>query len=474
MYNRATKWLVWIIVVILITALGFWGIGYYFIDGNATKPAVAKINGIRITQAEFRVAYNRLQQEQPKLFNTPDASTKIKQRLLQSFITEAVLAQAALKQGFSISDQQVNSLIMKIPAFQVNGKFSPAQFSMVLNRASFTPQQFMQNLRTSLLINQLYNGIVASAFALPREIKELNMLIQQKRDIGYLIIPASRFLPYIKITPQQVKTFYQQHQTDFSTPEKLSIAYVEISPKIIAESIKPSKAELERYYNNNLSNYTTPTHWHVAHILLHTSEQADAKQISTLKAKLTKIRMQAEKGTAFATLVKQYSEDIFTVNKRGEMPWFSPGSLDPIFEKTVHGLKVGQISSPVHTLYGMELIKLLEVQPKQIKTFSQVMPQVKKAYVNQQLVSTMANQKEALANLTFENPDSLQPAAKQLHLSIKTTPLVTRRGTKTGITANANIMVTAFSDNVLQQRNNSDVITLKDCLLYTSPSPRDA
>ena len=462
MRNGAGRWLIWVVVVIVIVALTLWGISYYFTSGNVTAPAVAKINGVKITQAEFTSTYNRFRQAHPKLFVNPDSNVKIKQQLLQNLIINAVLSQAAIKQGFTIGNEQLNTIITNISAFQVNGQFSQAQFSMILNRALFTPQQFMQNVRAKLLINQARNGIVASAFALPEETKEFNALMQQRRDIGYVIIPASRFLSNVKITPQQIKTFYQQHQEAFNIPEKISIAYIEISPKTIAANMQPSKAALVKYYHDHLSNYTIPARWHVAHILLHIAKQADAKQIAALKAKLVTIRAKAIKGTAFATLAKQYSEDIFTVNKGGEMPWFSAGSLDPVFEQTVNSLKVGQISPPVQTRYGMELIKLLEIQPQQVKTFAQVLPQVKKAYISQQVVRIMAKQKEDLANLAFENPDSLQPAAKQLHSSIKTTPLVTRGVRKKGITANANVMAIAFSKDVLQQGNNSDVITLQD------------
>lgn len=462
MRNGAARWFIWVVVIIIIITFTLWGISSYFTGGGGMAPIVAKVNGIKITRAEFTAAYNRLRQARPKLFTTPNASTKIKQQLLQNLMMQAILSQAALKQGYSISDEQLNTLIMKIPAFQVDGQFSPAQFSMLLNQAQFTPQQFMQYIRATLLVDQVRNGIVMSAFALSKEAKEFDVLMQQQRDIGYFIIPTSRFLSTVKITPPQIKTFYQQHQAAFSIPEKVSIAYVEVSPETIAADIKPSKAELQQYYNDHLSNYTIPARWHVAHILLHIPKQADTKQITALKAKLIKIRMQAEKGTAFATLAKQHSEDIFTVNKRGEMPWFSAGSLDPVFEQTVGGLKVGQISPPVQTRYGMELIKLLAVQPQKVKTFAQVMPQVKKAYISQQVASVMSKQHEILANLAFENSDSLQPVAKQLRLSIKTTPLIMRGGTKTGITANANVVATAFSDDVLQQGNNSDVITLKD------------
>ena len=49
-----------------------------------------------------------------------------------------------------------------------------------------------------------------------------------------------------------------------------------------------------------------------------------------------------------------------------------------------------------------------------------------------------------------------------LNLKIQTTPLFTRNGTKEEITANPNIIAAAFSNDVLKDGNNSDVIELKN------------
>jgi len=462
MRDGAGKWIIWIVIIVVVAALTLWGISYYFIGGSSATPPVAKVNGVKITQAEFSAAYNRLRQAQPKLFTRPGASEKIKQQILQDIIARMVLSQAASRAGFAISNAQLNAVLTQIPAFQLNGKFSQAQFSMVLNRTLFTPEQFMQNIHSALLINQVRSGIAASAFALPNEVNTYIALLKQKRDIGYLIIPSARFVRQINPTPQQVQTFYTTHKVDFKTPEKISIAYLEISPKMLAASIKPTEVELKQYYQDNLSNYTTPARWHVAHILLNIPKNATPQQIDALKARLTKIRGQVEKGESFAKLAKEHSEDVLSANKGGEIPWFSAGALGPVFERTVTQLKAGQISLPVQTRYGVELIKLLATQPQKIKTFSQVKAQLSKTYINSQVANILPKKNDALANVTFENPDSLQPAAKQLGLVVKTTPLVTRSGLKTGVTANPNIIATAFSNNVLGQGNNSDVITLAD------------
>lgn len=460
--NGAGKWFVWVVIAVIIMALGLWGISSYFVGGGAQTPPVAKINGEAISQADIQSAYDRVRQSQPKLFTAPDAPQKIKQQLLENLVNEEILYQAATNDGFSISTAQLNGFITQIPAFQQNGQFSQAQFNMVLNRMMFTQEQFMQNLNKSMLINQVRNGIVASSFILPAGAKQFVELQNQKRNIGYMIIPASRFMTDVKVSQKNIETYYQSHVNEYQTPEKVSINYIQITPAMVQASIKPTNTELTSFYENNIANYTVPARWQVAHILLNVPSNATEKQINALHTKLDAVRLQAEKGASFSGLAKINSQDIITANDGGVMPWFSAGNLGTVFENTVANLKPGEISAPVQTRYGMEIIKLLAVDKQKVKRYSAVENQIKSAYVSQQLQKIMADKNDALANDTFENPNSLASAAKQLGLKIQTTPLFTRKGEKSGLLHNPNIVATAYSDDVLQQSNNSDVLTLAD------------
>jgi peptidyl-prolyl cis-trans isomerase D len=462
MRDGAQKWIVWIIILLIIISMTLWGISSYFGMGGDNSPAAARVNNFKITQAQLSTSMNRLRLQQPQLFTTPDVTLKLKQEILNQLINQQLLTQAAERQGFAVSAAELDAVVAQIPAFQSNQQFSQTQFAMVLNRLMYTPEQFMADLRSMMLINQVHNGIAATSFSLVNETTNFISYLKQQRDIGYLVIPAVRFKTQIKPTDAQINSYYQQHQDNFMTPEQVSISYLEITPQMLDAQINPTPAELQTYYQTNISNYVTPASWQVAQIVLNVPANATAAQIADLNKKLLDIKQQATKGVSFAVLAKKYSDDVLSAENGGELPWFTAGSLDPTFEKTVVGLKVGEISAPVQTQYGIEIIKLLASKPQTTKAFAEVKSQIAQAYKSQQLQNLIGAKNETLANATFENPSTLQPAAQQLGLTIQTTPLFTRAGEKTGIAANPNVVGVAFSDNVLQQGNNSDVLTLKD------------
>lgn len=462
MREGASKWVAWTIIAVVIITLTLWGISYYFMEGSASTQNVVKVNGHAITVEDLTNSLNRLRQQQPQLFSTPDAEARIKDQLLTQLTNQSVLSQAAERQGFAVNQAQLDSFITSLPAFQVNHQFSNDQFNMVLNRLLYTPSEFMSELRDTFLINQVQNGLAASAFALPSEATRLLSLINQKRDIGYILIPSQNFAKKIKLNDQQINAYYQQNQSQFENPEQVSLDYVMLTPAMVTNAIQPTAGQLMSYYQDNLGNYTTPARWHVAHILLSIPVNANDKTLQDLTNQLSTWRAAALKGTDFASLAKQHSQDVLSSTQGGVIPWFTAGSLGGAFEQAVAQLKPGEISQPVRTQYGLEIIKLLDAVPQTVKPYNQVAANVKQAYIGQQQQALMDQKNDDLANSTFENPTTLEPAAKQLGLTIQSTGLFTRSGLKTGIANNPAIISAAFSDDVLAQGNNSDVITLKD------------
>lgn len=84
-----------------------------------------------------------------------------------------------------------------------------------------------------------------------------------------------------------------------------------------------------------------------SHILVKTEKEAE-----DIKKKLS------SKGTKFADLAKQYSEDNGTKANGGELGYFMEGQMVPEFEKKAFSMKPGEISDPVKTDFGYHIIKV--------------------------------------------------------------------------------------------------------------------
>lgn len=462
--DRSQGWLTGVIVFILSLSFGIWGIESY-ISGNGQSDSAAKVDGHVIQQADLNAAYERLRQQQQFQLGADfvfdqKVEIQLKKQALDQLIMGQILAQAATKEGYRVTTEEVDSGLLTIPAFQVNGRFSRERFKEVLGGILYTEQAFLDDLRATMLIDQVRLGFLTSAFALPGEVDAAIKLVNQKRDLGYLIVPASRFNNAVQVSDKEAQAYYQQHQSEFTVPEKVSIDYLQLSLAQLAAQMHFTDEQLQQFYRDNINSFTSPTRWHVAHILVKVPKDATPQQVAAAKAAADKIEQRLHAGESFTKLAQTSSDDVMSAKNGGVLDWFSVGMVDPSLEKIVVTLKQpGDISAPTQTKYGFSIIKLLDIQKPEAMPFPKVRSQVEKALSQQKAEQNFANENDQLSNLTYSNPTSLNVAAKTLGLQIKTTDLFDRQGSKEGVTSNPKVLAAAFNLDVLQG-NNSGVIEL--------------
>lgn len=462
--DKSQNWVLGVIIGLICLAFAFWGVHSY-VEESGTQDVVAKINGQEIQRSALNTAYQRLRQQQQMQLGAAfvidqKMEARLRKQAFDQLVMEQVLSQAAVKDGYRVTPEEVGGALLSIPMFQVDGQFSRERFNEVLNTILYTENEFLADLQKTMLINQVRSGLTNSAFALPDDVTTALSLVNQKREIKYLIIPVTQFKGTAQVSDSAAKTFYQQHTAQFTTPEQVSVEYIKLSLPALVAQLHFTDEQLNQYYQNNISDFTKPQRWHVAHILAKVPDNASPQQVADAQTKITNIVQKINAGDSFAQLAQQNSDDTASAKNGGVLDWFSPGMVDPAFEKAVATLKqVGTVSAPVRTKYGFSVIKLIGYEPAQLLSFDKVKDQVEKALAQQQGEQAFADASDKLSNLTYANPNSLDVAAKALNLQVQTTDLFSHQGGKDEITANPKIVDAAFSGDVLQG-NNSDVVEL--------------
>jgi peptidyl-prolyl cis-trans isomerase D len=454
------------IVIIGFIALTFalWGVHNYFGGGSASAP-IAKVNGVKITNQTFQNAFGRFRQMQmqqnPQLFSTQAAIAKSKHEVLQSLITTQLLTQSAEDNDFSVSQQLVMYELARMPLFQQDGQFSKARFQLFLQNAMFTQQQFFTELSTSMVLSQVRAGFISSSFALPYQIHNMVKFINQKRSFHYVMVPVTQFANSIHLPDSVLQAYYKANQKEFTLPAKVSVQYLELSLNKIMAGINPSEAQLKTYYTNNLNHYTIPKKWSLAHILISVPANASQSALQKANAKASKIYGEVSKGVSFGAYAKKDSDDVATSDKGGQLPEMTLLEKSTAWQRQMTAFThVGQVSPPFKTQQGYEIIKLRGTTPAIVKPYASVRASILKDYRQTKAEKIYADQSDKLSNTTFEHPNSLAPAAKQLGLTVQTTPAFTNKGEKEGIASNPKFVAAAFSKEVLNQNVNSDAIQL--------------
>lgn len=101
----------------------------------------------------------------------------------------------------------------------------------------------------------------------------------------------------------------------------------------------------------------------VAQILV-LANPKDAASVEVAKAKADNYYQQLKGGADFTNMVKNHSEDKFSINNNGNLPAFATGKMDINIENAAFDLKkVGDFSAPIQTEFGFHILKLVKKIP---------------------------------------------------------------------------------------------------------------
>jgi peptidyl-prolyl cis-trans isomerase SurA len=93
------------------------------------------------------------------------------------------------------------------------------------------------------------------------------------------------------------------------------------------------------------------------HILIRIDAQVSEDQA---RRRAVDLRRRIELGADFGQMARDFSQDLGSAQKGGELDWAYPGDTVPEFERAMVALNPGQISDPVRSVFGIHLIQLLE------------------------------------------------------------------------------------------------------------------
>lgn len=451
----------WVIVILIAITFTLFGVDYY-IQSHGRSNAEVYVNGEEISKITFENNYRRLKQGQDLRQLTPSHERAMKQQVLDEMIVNAVTVQAAKKAGFQISTAQANAAISAIPQFQVDGRFSLERYQQAISGAMFTPESFLQEVKQGMLINQVRFGLMGTSFVLPSELNRFVKLFLQSRDYQYMVLPYAPLMASVTVDEKAIAEYYQANKAAFKNPEKLAIDYVILSNKSIRDAVHVSAEQLHAFYKENEASFKLPAQWRVAQIYFAFPEGADQAKRAKIMEKAASVYAELEKDPAkFSEMVQAKSDDKLSLAKGGELPWITAGQT--FMDKGLVALtKTGQISKPFEGPRGIQIFKLLEYKPAKIKSFAEVQSNIQHQLVAEKAQKTFSTAMETMTELAFQSPDSLQSLSTSLKLPIQSSTLFSREGTKEGVASNKLVVETAFSNDVLRLKNNSEPLQLNN------------
>ncbi len=454
--DKISGWFAWVFLGAIAVVFIFWGIRFE----SGPTAAAAKVNGESIPVEQVRRAWQQRQTQllQASRDELPAAVVKEEQtKLLNEFIDREVLIQHVDAMGYRVSDLDIARQIEALPELQVDGKFSRDRYAALLAAQGRSEAQFEQEFRRDIQVAQLRNGIAISSFATPGELGRRIALEGETRDIDYFTIAAAKFATDVAVSPGEVQAYYDANKADFITPETVSVQYVALKAADVAATVEVTDEALHQYYDQVApERYTDAERRRARHILIEAgSDDAAAKQ------KADEVMAKAKAGEDFGKLAGEYSDDPGSKARGGELGWATRQSFVQPFADALFTMQVGEIGGPVKTQFGYHVIQLEEVQPARQRSFDEVRAELEADYRNEQAQSLFYEKSQQLADDAFASLSELESVAQKHGLELLTVDSFTRQGAGP-FAGNRKVIDTVFSDEVLQQRQNSPAVNVTD------------
>jgi foldase protein PrsA len=289
---------------------------------------LAQVGSVAVTQELFaaRLAQVVIQNptQVPNKATKSDAYKDFERSVLESMVRLELVKQKAGALNVTVTDADVQNYIEQLLQKTYNG--SQAKLEAALAGQKMTLAQYQTSVRNLLLLQKTYE--------------------QTTKDV-----PAP--------TDAAIKTYFDAHQTDYYQVETRDLRYILIKAAGAAAGSKTTPS-------GSTTTTAAPT-------------EADW---SAAKARAESISAEIAAGADFAQQAAKYSDDTGTKDLGGSIGTIKKGQAIAEFDAAAFSLGVEEISQPVKTSIGYNIIRVDKITPGRQLTLEEAKASVTTAVLN--------------------------------------------------------------------------------------------
>ena len=442
--NKSKGWVAYLIVGLITVPFALFGIQDYV--SRSANNSIATVDGedidINVYYQELNTQQRNLQQQLGAAY-TQEIDNAIKQSLLDSMINEKLIENYANSLDIVTLDNEVKSVIELNQAFLVDGEFSQDRYAQLLRLNSYTPAGYELAQSKALTRDQIKRNLSGSAFMSTTQIKQLNNLASQQREVSYIALNTNNYVDQVSVSKDQISDYFNENRSIFIEGQKVKVDFVELTLDAMDEPESPSDDDLQNLYDENAELYTNPERRRAQHILVESEELADDL--------LEKIKQ----GADFTELAKANSEDSSSSEEGGDLGFFERELMGTEFDEAAFAMSIGDVSDVVSTEYGyFHIIKLTDIEAETMQAFDEVEEQLAALYIKNAKEKMLFDSLEEFINLSYE--ESLDMVADQFGLELQTSDYFANGSRE----YDEKFVASAFSPAVIDEGENSEVMEI--------------
>ena len=232
------------------------------------------------------------------------------------------------------------------------------------------------------------------------------------------------------------------------------VDYILITPDDFRESA--SEEVVRQQFESVRDEYTVTTQSRVSHILLIPGEEESEADFAR---RVSEVSERLDLAEDFAVIAQTFSDDIGSASLGGELGFTDGTAFPEEMEAAIASLQApGEISAAVVTDAGTHFIRWEERIAGETVSYDDVKDELRDSIESAEAERALLVAVEELRDLVFNAPD-LNGPAEAIGGTVERSAAFSREF-GTGLFADSALREIAFSDDVFQEGNNSEVVEL--------------
>ena len=351
--------------------------------------SVAEVDGKYITHADYRRELQNALDMYRQTFggNIPDEmmkNLKIKERVLDNLINQAVLVNIAERMNVTVSDEEVQRYISNYPAFQRNGVFDERLYQQALKYNRISAEDFEVAQRKGLRIIKLERMIREGAKVSDQEAFESYRIQNERVNLEVFKLPVQNCRKEVRPTEKDLEAYLTENAETLRVPEQVQVRYLAFMAENYAGRVQVSAEEVKSHYERlkreMAGRGSAPPFAQVQDKIARDLRMSRAMTVAADEAKKAHDIIYQEEN--FEEYAKKKGLTVHTTD------FFSGGNLPGELRQVKNAaeetftLKDNDISPVLSGPRGHYVVKLAARKPSYVPKLSEARAQIEEKYIN--------------------------------------------------------------------------------------------
>ena len=323
-----------------------------------------KVNGLTVSALDVNIAINSVTSRLQQIYGDEFTVESLEEGIFNNLVRNEIVSQQALlyqvkQMNLVNSEDEAKRLIMSEPSFQTDGLFDQNIFEATIRQNGILPNEYIENIQNSSLVNDFLLAISDSSFQIEAELKNQIRLIEQERNIDFFKIDFNALKSSINPTLENALEYYESNQLLFMDDEKRSFNLLSISQDRFKELVDIPEDFIENEYKDYLERINALAERRISHIMVEASNYASKDDAYNA---LLSIQNKIGNDLTFEEAAEQFSEDLASADQQGDLGFSSGDSFPPEFIEALDSMSVGSLSGIIELeeLGSFHIIKFTE------------------------------------------------------------------------------------------------------------------